>query len=196
MRLLFSQPSSSALRPAIFLDRDGVINERITGGYVTDWSKFSFVPGIVRALTMLSETSLPIIVVSNQAGVEKGLIKRSDLTELTRRFVDHLRQVSARIDAVYYCTHVPERGCACRKPREGLLRRAAQDWRIDLRNSVLVGDSVTDAEAARAVDCRAILFDRTASISNGVPAGTITVNHVSEIAGCVCASLATVTEAS
>ena len=187
MRLLFSQPPSSGLRPAIFLDRDGVINERITDGYVRRWSEFRFVPGIIDALAMLSETPVPIIVVSNQAGVEKGLIKRSDLMELTERFVDCLRQASARIDAVYYCPHTPEEACSCRKPQAGLLLRAAQDWRIDLCNSVFVGDSVTDAEAAHAVDCGAILFDRTASL--GVTARTITVNHVSQIASCVRACL-------
>jgi len=194
MRFLFSDPPSTGLRPGILLDRDGVINERVRDGYVTQWSEFCFVPGIVDILATLSKTSLPIIVVSNQAGVGKGLIKRSDLTELTLRFVDLLKQASARIDAVYYCPHVAEQGCICRKPREGLLRRAAQDWRIDLRNSVLVGDSVTDAEAAHAVDCKAILLDRTESARNSLVAETITVNHVSDIPSRVCDCLRVRTE--
>jgi histidinol-phosphate phosphatase family protein len=149
------------MRPAIFWDRDGVINERIVGSYVTCWSKFRFVPGIIETLAKLSELDLPMIVVSNQAAVGKGILSVSDLAEITRRFVDRLGGVGARIDAVYYCPHTAEQDCECRKPREGLLRRAADEWRLDLSRSALVGDSISDLEAARAVDCKAILLDRT-----------------------------------
>ena len=185
MRLLFSEPPTAGIRAGIFFDRDGVINERIMGGYVTRWCQFQFVRGIQEALRELSQINLPIIVVSNQAAVGKGLLRRSTLTQITNRFVKALREAGARIDAVYYCPHTAEQGCECRKPREGLLREAAAEWRLDLSRSVLVGDSMSDVEAARAADCKIILFDRTGCKTRKSVAEAITVKRVFEIAGCV-----------
>ncbi|HEY6292109.1 MAG TPA: HAD family hydrolase [Terriglobia bacterium] len=155
----FSSPRVRQRRPAIFFDRDGVINQRIVGGYVTSWSEFRFLDGMIPVLRDLSRLKLPIIVVSNQAGVGKGLMSRFALGAITERFVSELARRGARMDAVYYCPHAPEQACPCRKPQPGLLLRAARDWRIDLSRSVLVGDSLRDIEAASAVDCRGILFD-------------------------------------
>jgi len=156
--LLFSQPDKHHGRPAVFLDRDGVINEKIDGGYVTGWDSFRFVPGILGALSILSAAPYPIIIVSNQAAVAKGFIGRTVLEELTKRFVAKLRRSGARIDAVYYCPHTPEMNCACRKPKAGLLERAAAEWGVDLKRSVFVGDSLSDMQAAAAAGSRAILF--------------------------------------
>jgi len=152
-------PLGQRRRPAIFLDRDGVINQRIVGGYVTSWKEFRFLDGMIPVLRDLSRLKLPIIVVSNQASVGKGLMSRSALATITERFVSALARRAARIDAVYYCPHAPDEACSCRKPRPGLLVEAARDWRIDLGRSVLVGDSLRDIEAARAACCRSILFD-------------------------------------
>ena len=154
----FSAPPVSGTRPAIFLDRDGVINEQIVGGYVSSWSEFRFIPGIRSALATLSEIGLPIIVVSNQAGVGKGIVSATALAAITNQFVLELRNASARIDAVYYCPHIPADGCGCRKPRAGLLEEAAQEWRVDLSRSILIGNSMTDVQAARAVNCHCILW--------------------------------------
>ncbi len=156
IRMLFSAPPPPAHVPALFLDRDGVINERIAGGYVTDWADFRFMPGITEALRALSSLALPVIVVSNQAGVGKGLLTAGKLADITRRFVEALDRSRARIDAVYYCPHTPAAGCPCRKPRPGLLEAAAVDWNLDLGSSVLVGDSASDAAAAQAAGCQAI----------------------------------------
>ncbi|HXJ95107.1 MAG TPA: HAD family hydrolase [Terriglobia bacterium] len=146
-------------RPAIFLDRDGVINQRVVGGYVTTWNGFRFLDGVVPALRGLSRFELPLIVVSNQAGVGKRLMSRAALGRITERFVSHLTRAGAPITAAYYCPHAPDAGCQCRKPRPGLLLRAARDWRINLSRSILIGDSPSDVEAARAAGCRSILFD-------------------------------------
>jgi len=159
MRLLFSIPMDNGPRPAIFLDRDGVINERIVNGYVRTWEDFKFVDGMSDAVASWARLGLPIIVVSNQACVGKGLIDAPYLQEITRRFVAELAAAGARVDAVYYCPHRSDEHCECRKPRPGLLREASRDWHIDLSQSVLVGDSSSDLEAADAVQCRAILFD-------------------------------------
>jgi len=109
-------------------------------------------------LAGLSESGLPIIVVSNQACVGKGLLEPSALVEITNRFVASLRRTGGRIDAVYYCPHTPEENCDCRKPRGGLLSRAARDWALDLRRSVLIGDSISDVQAASAAGCTPILW--------------------------------------
>jgi len=164
-------PPGQERRPAIFLDRDGVINRRIVGGYVTRWAEFQFLEGMIVALRELSRLKLPMIVVSNQAGAGKGLMRRSDLAVITARFVGALARRRARIDAVYYCPHASEQACSCRKPHPGLLLAAARDWKIDLRRSVLVGDSLRDIEAAHAAGCRAILFDPGEDFSASGAAG-------------------------
>lgn len=182
LQFCFSEPPRDGiLRPCIFLDRDGVINDQIAGSYVSRWSEFHFVLGIVEALAELSRLGLPIIVVSNQAGVEKGIIDVSDLADITRRFVEHLRGAGVRIDGVYYCPHLAERACACRKPREGLLRAAACEFRLDLSRSVLIGDSMSDVEAARAAGCNPILLDRTSSRNPGPVADAVTFQEMPEI---------------
>jgi D-glycero-D-manno-heptose 1,7-bisphosphate phosphatase len=159
VRLFFgARPQDTTLRPAIFLDRDGVINEKIAGGYVTRWSEFRFTPHIVETLVKLAASDVPVIVISNQACVGKGLVGTSLLAEITCRFVSQLRSVNARIDAVYYCPHLQEYGCGCRKPRAGLLQAAALDWRLDLGRSVFIGDSISDMQAARTAGCRGILL--------------------------------------
>ena len=154
----FAEPPRDGLRPAIFFDRDGVINRQILGSYVTRWDEFHFLPGIAEALSELARLPVPIIVISNQAGVAKGLMNTADLSAITHRFVAELAQAGARIDAAYYCPHITEQGCPCRKPKDELLRRAARDWRLDLPRSVFIGDSERDAVAARSAGCYPILL--------------------------------------
>jgi D-glycero-D-manno-heptose 1,7-bisphosphate phosphatase len=154
-----SPPLCGRRRPGIFFDRDGVINERIRGGYVTHWNDFHFIDGIVPVLRRLSRLRLPIIVVSNQSGVDRGLLSLRSLREITSRFVDLLARHAACIDAAYYCPHTDEQSCSCRKPKPGLLLRAARDYRIDLGRSIMIGDEPRDMEAAAAAGCGGILLD-------------------------------------
>jgi D-sedoheptulose 7-phosphate isomerase len=158
LKFFYSTPPATGIQPAVFFDRDGVINERIYGGYIGGWDQFHFLDGIKSAMASLSKLNLPIIVVSNQASVGRSLLSPATLREITERFVKALQEAGARVSAVYYCPHTPEQGCGCRKPRSGLLEAAARDWRIDLRRSVLIGDSESDVQAARALGCHAILF--------------------------------------
>lgn len=189
LRLAFSAFPREGSGAAIFLDRDGVINEVIVDGYVTCWSEFRFVPGIIETLAELSVLGLPMIIVSNQAAVEKGILAPRDLADITRRFVARLNEEGARIDAVYYCPHTPEQACECRKPREALLRKAADDWRVDLTRSVLIGDSRSDMDAARATNCKAILLDRAGSMRAETAGAAITISSIVELATCVRARL-------
>lgn len=158
LRILFSEPNKGAKRPAIFLDRDGVINQRRPGDYVLDWSQFVFVPGIREALNQLATLALPLIVVSNQAAVGKGLLDLDGLREITIRMQQVLLGDGTILSAAYYCPHRPDEECGCRKPSPGLLLAAARDLKVDLARSIFIGDSATDAEAARAAGVRPLLF--------------------------------------
>ncbi len=143
-------------RPGIFLDRDGVINHN-RSDYVKSWAEFEFLPGALEALQLLAQLGHPIIVVSNQSAIGRGIIPHSTVDEIHERMVDSIREAGGRIDAILYCPHHPEKGCACRKPRPGLLLDAKRRFDLDLQRSFLVGDAESDILAAQAVGCQPIL---------------------------------------
>jgi D-glycero-D-manno-heptose 1,7-bisphosphate phosphatase len=158
LRILFSELTTKAKGPAIFLDRDGVINCRRPNDYVLDWSQFVFVPGIREALKQLASLRLPMIVISNQAAVGKGLLDSAGLEAITARMNEALLADGTVLAAAYYCTHRPDENCPCRKPKPALLETAAQDFNVNLNRSIFVGDSETDVLAARAAGCAPILL--------------------------------------
>jgi D-glycero-D-manno-heptose 1,7-bisphosphate phosphatase len=158
LRILFSELNRTAKGPAIFIDRDGVINRRRPGDYVLDWSQFVFMPGIREALKQLSSLGLPMIIISNQAAVGKGLLDPAGLEEITARMNEALLADGTALAAAYYCPHRIEDQCLCRKPKPALLLSAAQDFNLDLSRSIFVGDSDTDAQAARAAGCVSLFF--------------------------------------
>jgi len=131
MRLIFSDPNAYPGSRAIFLDRDGVINRRVIGDYVRHWQNFSFLPGVLRAVKSLNALQVPIIVVSNQAGVAKGLMSERDLRELTLAFTDAFASYGGRIDSVYH-------GC----PVKGRTESVGWEDRITLLGSHLSEGSV------------------------------------------------------
>lgn len=155
--------------PAIFLDRDGVINERVIGGYVTSWREFRFLPSSLDALRDLSFLNLPVVVITNQQGIGKGLMSESDLAEIHERMVDAVSAHGGRIDAIYHCPHLRESDCECRKPKPGMLRRASLDLGIDLPQSWLVGDSWSDIAAGAASGCRTVLVGDDATSDPAEP---------------------------
>lgn len=161
------EPSKPDLpTPAIFLDRDGVINYRRPGDYVLTWSQFTIMPGIVNALRDLSRLQLPMIIISNQAAVGKGLLAPETLRDITFRLHKELLRQSVSLGGCYYCPHKPADRCECRKPRPGLLYRAAADFNLDLRRSIFIGDSETDIQAARLAGCQPILFAQDPNRAN------------------------------
>jgi histidinol-phosphate phosphatase family protein len=145
------------LRPAVFLDRDGVINENLDGTYVQQWATFRFLPGAVEAIAALHRAGYPVVVVTNQAGIAHGHLSAVALEEIHRQMVAAIRSGGGEVVAVLHCPHRPEEGCECRKPQPGMLRRAATQFDLDLSRSILVGDHLTDVQAAYAAGCRAIL---------------------------------------
>jgi len=151
----------------VLLDRDGVINQRIIGGYVTCWEKFVFLPGALEGLRRLTEKNYYVIVVSNQAGVGKGLMTAADLQEITRKFVREVDAQGGRIHSVYYCMHRAEDDCPCRKPRPGLLLKAQAEHHFAFEDTFLIGDSESDLLAAQAVGCPAIIVSNAPQPSFG-----------------------------
>jgi D-glycero-D-manno-heptose 1,7-bisphosphate phosphatase len=146
----------SGLRPAVFLDRDGVIIEN-RESYVTAWEDVRFIPGALEAVRCVSQTEFAVVVVSNQAAIARGLITLDDAVELNRRVMAVVTAHGGRIDGCYLCPHGPADGCDCRKPASGMLLAAATDLDLDLRASWLIGDAVTDAEAAVRAGCRPVM---------------------------------------
>lgn len=141
---------------ALFLDRDGVINRNPGDQYITRWEQFEFLPGALDAIRDLSGSGWPLVVVSNQAGVTKGLMSREDLDDITCRMRQGIETHGGRLTDVLYCTHVEADGCQCRKPKPGLLLQAAQRFHFRLSDSLLIGDDPRDVQAARAAGCRAV----------------------------------------
>jgi D-glycero-D-manno-heptose 1,7-bisphosphate phosphatase len=158
LRIAFSEERNRVAGPAVFIDRDGVINCRRPGDYVLNWPQFEFMPGIREALKQIASLKLRMIVISNQAAVGKGLLDADGLREITLRMQQALLGDGTSIAAVYYCTHRTDENCSCRKPKPELLRRAAEDFHIELSRSVFIGDSETDMRAARAAGCAPVLF--------------------------------------
>ena len=149
-------------RAAVFLDRDGTIIEDI--GYLGSPDQIVWYPWSVDAIRALNRARLPVVVITNQSGIARGLLTERAVREVHEALDQHLAGGGARIDAYYYCPHHPEgtvaeyrQQCDCRKPACGLIERAARDLNLDPRRSVLVGDSWTDIAAARAAGARALL---------------------------------------
>lgn len=143
-------------RPAVFFDRDGVINRFPgPGRFVLRWEEFRLLPGTATALARLRSAGFFLAVVTNQSGIGRGLMTEETLREIHRRMQQALEPQS--FDAIYYCRHHPDAGCACRKPAPGMLFRAAREHDLDLPRSFLVGDSPRDIETGRAAGCRTVL---------------------------------------
>jgi histidinol-phosphate phosphatase family protein len=143
----------------LFLDRDGVLNRRIPDGYVRCVDDMEVLPGVVDAVTELCELVARVVVVTNQAGVGKGLMTTAALEDIHRVLVQRLTSRGARIDAVLYCPHRVEDACPCRKPAPGMAWEAMRRFPdIHSERCVMVGDSLSDCEFAHAVGMRALFI--------------------------------------
>ncbi len=142
--------------PAIFIDRDGVINLN-RPEYVKSWDEFTFLPGSLDALCLLGQLGWPVVIISNQSAIGRGLVAAETVAEINNRLVEQVEHAGGRIDGVYVCPHHPDEGCSCRKPRPGLLQQAARELGLDLQRSYLIGDAESDILAAKAVSARPIL---------------------------------------
>jgi len=141
---------------AVFLDRDGVLIED-REDYVKCWDEVRFIPNVYGALRRLTEAGLPLVIVTNQAAVGRGIVSQEFVVETHSRMISVLEARGARIAGAYFCPHHPDAGCTCRKPLPGLLYLAAADHGFVLANSIMVGDSLRDIAAVEAVGGRGIL---------------------------------------
>lgn len=144
---------------AIFLDRDGVINKDPGfGDYVKSWKEFEFLPGAIDAIQLLNKNGYEIFVISNQAGVAKGLYSWDSLDEITRNMLKEIEAKGGKIRSVSYCTHASDAGCDCRKPNTGLIKKAVKGMDIDFKNTYFIGDSRLDVGAGKNMGCKTILL--------------------------------------
>ncbi|MFA7230754.1 MAG: D-glycero-beta-D-manno-heptose 1,7-bisphosphate 7-phosphatase [Victivallaceae bacterium] len=164
------------MKKACFLDRDGVINEEVD--YLWEPDKVAIIPGVPEALRKLKANGFMTIVITNQAGVARGLYEEKDIHLVHERICKILAENGAGIDAFHYCTHHPEfsGACACRKPEPGMLLAAAKNHNLDLHESFMVGDRISDIEAARNAGCKAAYLVKT-----GYGTEVIAQNDVSQI---------------
>lgn len=157
---------------AVFLDRDGTINRYV--GFLRDIEQFELLPGVAEAIRRINASGYLAIVVTNQPVIARGEVTREQLREIHNKMETLLGHEGAYVDALYYCPHHPDRGypgevpelkidCGCRKPRPGLLLRAAADYNIDLANSWMIGDSDSDVQAGQAAGCRTIRIGENGS---------------------------------
>ena len=143
---------------AVFLDRDGVINKE-RKNYVKNLEEFEIFNGVSKAIKILKEKNFLVIIITNQSAINRNLLTKDKLDEIHNHLQEILKKDNTSFDAIYYCPHKPEENCDCRKPKPGLLLRAAKDHKIDLKNSFFIGDSITDIEAANAAGCNGILLE-------------------------------------
>ena len=149
-------------KPAVFVDRDGTINEQM--GYINHVSRFKMIPGVPQAIRMLNRHGFLVLVVSNQSGVARGYYPMDLVETIHRLMVSRIKEKKGIIDGVFFCPHhpagsVPEfsRDCDCRKPKTGLIEQAARSFEIDLRRSFVVGDMCSDMELAHRAGIKGIL---------------------------------------
>lgn len=142
----------------VFLDRDGVIN-RDPGDrlYVMEPGQLRFLPHAKEAVALLKKSGFSVYIVSNQAGVGKGLFSEAALDRVTEALIASLRKARGDIDGVFYCIHKPEDNCSCRKPKPGLFERVRQERGVEYRSAFYIGDSMRDVKAAQAAGLRSIL---------------------------------------
>jgi len=147
---------------AIFLDRDGTIVE--DAGYIRAPRDIRLIAGAVAAIKRMNDAKIPVIVISNQSGVARGLLTEDDVALCNQELQEHLQKVGAHVDKFYWCPHHPKNDfapyamdCECRKPKPGMLKRAALDFGIDLTRSAIVGDKASDIGAGLAVGAKTVL---------------------------------------
>ncbi len=149
-------------RRAVFLDRDGTINEQM--GYINHISRFHLLPGVAEAIGRLNRRAVPVFVVTNQSGLARGYFPESLLDEVHALMIKELAASGAHVDGIYICPHHPEakeerfrEKCSCRKPGIGLFERAVEEHNIDLQRSYVVGDRYSDIKAAAACQATGVL---------------------------------------
>lgn len=142
---------------AVFLDRDGTIIEDVH--YCRRPEDVTLLPNAAKAIALLNSATIPVIIVTNQSGISRGYFDWGTLEAIHQELQRALTRAHARVDAIYVCPHHPDDRCGCRKPRPGLLLRAAAELGLELSTSYMVGDQHGDILAGQACGCTTVLVD-------------------------------------
>ena len=148
---------------AIFLDRDGVINKE-RKDYVKSIEEFQILDGVPESIKMLKEKGFVVIVITNQSAINRGLVTIETLNEIHNHLQKILKDNNTSIDDFYFCPHIPDENCQCRKPNPGMLIKAVQDHDIDMNQSFMIGNSLTDIQAAQKSGCKGILLNQNQAL--------------------------------
>jgi histidinol-phosphate phosphatase family protein len=146
---------------AVFLDRDGVLT-RERRDHVKTPEELEILPGIGRPLRDLRKHGFRLVIVTNQSVVGRGLATDDEMGRIHEKLQSELKRVGSYVDAIYYCPHLPEEKCSCRKPEPGLILKAAKDLGIDIAASWMIGDKEIDLEAAKRAGCRGVRVETNA----------------------------------
>jgi|TARA_B100002049_G_scaffold132474_1_gene98053 D-glycero-D-manno-heptose 1,7-bisphosphate phosphatase len=148
---------------AIFLDRDGVINKE-RKDYVKSVEEFQIIDNIPKVIKILKEKGFVVIVITNQSAINRGLVTIETLNEIHNHLQKILKDNNTSIDDFYFCPHIPDENCQCRKPNPGMLIKAVQDHDIDMNQSFMIGNSLTDVQAAQKAGCKGILLNQNQTL--------------------------------
>ena len=168
----------------LILDRDGVINHD-SDAYIKSLEEWIPLPGAIAAMARLSQAGWTLAVATNQSGIARGYYSPEVLESMHQRLRQLLREQGGELGLIRYCPHGPEDGCACRKPKPGLLQEIAAHYGVALEGLWFVGDSSSDLEAARAVDCQAVLVKTgkgQRTLSQALPEGTLVFDDLAAVA--------------
>ena len=151
------------MKKAIFLDRDGVINLE-KKDYVKSIKEFQIMDNVPKAIIELKKKGFLVIIITNQSAINRGLLTIKILNEIHNHLQEILKDNNTSIDDFYFCPHIPDENCKCRKPNPGMLLKAVQEHDIDMSQSFMIGDSLTDIQAAEKAGCEGILLNQNQTL--------------------------------
>ena len=152
---------------AIFLDRDGVINQE-RKDYVKNIEEFIIFESVHDAITLIKNHNFLVIIITNQSAVNRKLLTIENLDKIHEKLQNYLKMHDTSFDHVYFCPHMPKENCDCRKPKPGLIIQAKKDFKIELSQSFMIGDSQTDVQAAESAGCKGILLKQNQTLLESV----------------------------
>jgi D,D-heptose 1,7-bisphosphate phosphatase len=153
-------------KKAVFLDRDGIINKEKY--FIKSWKEFEFVPSIFENIKKLKKAGFLVIVITNQSGVKRGYFTEETLKQIHKNMKKVLEKNEAQIDDIFYCPHYNDDNCDCRKPKPGMILKAAEKYNIDLKQSWVIGDTPRDIEAGEQAGCNTILVKENTNIKQHI----------------------------
>jgi len=144
----------------LFLDRDGVINKRMMGGYITTWDEFEFLPGVLEGIAAFTKHFDRICIITNQQGIGKGLMTHHDLSLLHTKMKEAISSAGGKIDQIYYCAQLITEKPNCRKPDKAMAKQALLDFpEINFSKSIMIGDTIGDLKFAKNTGMTAVLLE-------------------------------------